>query len=324
MRLPMPRCGDSLLLIKIHLSFLNGASSKYYTLTPHRRHSMKSIHTKIVLALCITLFTIMGFQPMNLSSTVEAANNKTSSKQAPLTFVLVHGSWATAGFWDQTAAALRSLGHTVYTPEYAGHGGDKNNNVTHAQITQSVVDFIKQKDLKDIILLGHSFGGSVIQTVSQQVPDRIKRLVFFDAFVPLDGQSLADQFPADSLKYFEQLRDNSGNNTITLPFPLFRDTFVNTASLAEAQAFYKQAPPEPASPLFEKLDLKKFYSLQIPKSYLYLTEDTAIPQGPYGFHPTQSSHLGVFRFIEGKGDHMTTVRTEPKMLAELMVKAGRD
>ncbi|AIQ73788.1 MULTISPECIES: alpha/beta hydrolase [Paenibacillus] len=285
---------------------------------------MKSIHTKIVLALCITLFTIMGFQPMNLSSTVEAANNKTSSKQAPLTFVLVHGSWATAGFWDQTAAALRSLGHTVYTPEYAGHGGDKNNNVTHAQITQSVVDFIKQKDLKDIILLGHSFGGSVIQTVSQQVPDRIKRLVFFDAFVPLDGQSLADQFPADSLKYFEQLRDTSGNNTITLPFPLFRDTFVNTASLAEAQAFYKKAPPEPASPLFEKLDLKKFYSLQIPKSYLYLTEDTAIPQGPYGFHPTQSSHLGVFRFIEGKGDHMTTVRTEPKMLAELMVKAGRD
>ncbi|OME22313.1 alpha/beta hydrolase [Paenibacillus odorifer] len=261
---------------------------------------------------------------MNLSSTVEAANNKTSSKQAPLTFVLVHGSWATACFWDQTAAALRSLGHTVYTPEYAGHGGDKNNNVTHAQITQSVVDFIKQKDLKDIILLGHSFGGSVIQTVSQQVPDRIKRLVFFDAFVPLDGQSVADQFPADSLKYFEQLRDTSGNNTITLPFPLFRDTFVNAASLAEAQAFYKQAPPEPASPLFEKLDLKKFYSLQIPKSYLYLTEDTAIPQGPYGFHPTQSSHLGVFRFIEGKGDHMTTVRTEPKMLAELMVKAGRD
>ncbi|WP_340394027.1 alpha/beta hydrolase [Paenibacillus sp. FSL E2-0190] len=285
---------------------------------------MKSIRTKIVLALCITVFTIMGFQPMNLSSTVEAANNKTAAKQALLTFVLVHGSWATAGFWDQTAAALRSLGHTVYTPEYAGHGGDKNNNVTHAQITQSVVDYIKQKDLKDIILLGHSFGGSVIQTVSQEVPDRIKRLVFFDAFAPLDGQSVADQFPADSLKYFEQLRDTSGNNTITLHFPLFRDTFVNTASLAEAQAFYKQAPPEPASPLFEKLDLKKFYSLQIPKSYLYLTEDTAIPQGPYGFHPTQSSHLGIFRFIEGKGDHMTTVRTEPKMLAELMVKAGRD
>lgn len=86
---------------------------------------MKSIHTKIVLALCITLFTIMGFQPMNLSSTVEAANNKTAAKQAPLTFVLVHGSWATAGFWDQTAAALRSLGHTVYTPEYAYYGGTK-------------------------------------------------------------------------------------------------------------------------------------------------------------------------------------------------------
>ncbi|MEK3746866.1 alpha/beta hydrolase [Paenibacillus sp. VTT E-133280] len=285
---------------------------------------MKSIHIKIVLALCISIFTIMGLQPLNQHSTVAAANHKSSTKQTPLTFVLIHGSWATAGFWDETASELRKLGHTVYTPEYAGHGADKNNNVTHEQITKSVVDYIKQKDLKDFILLGHSFGGSVIQTVSQQVPDRIKRIVFFDAFAPLDGQSVADQFPAESLKSFEQLRDASGNNTITLPFPLFRDTFVNTASLAQAQAFYKQAPPEPATPLFEKLDLKKFYSLQIPKSYLYLTEDTAIPQGPYGFHPTQSSHLGVFRFIEGKGDHMTTVRTEPKMMAELMVKAGRD
>ena len=285
---------------------------------------MKSIHKKIVFTLCITLFTIMGLQPMNPDSTAQAAENKAIPKQPPLTFVLIHGAWANAGFWDETAAELRQLGHTVYTPEYAGHGDDKQTNVTHKQITTSVVDYINQKDLKNIILLGHSFGGSVIQTVAQEIPNRIKRIVFFDAFAPLDGQSVADQLPPEVRKSFEQLRGASSNDTIALPFPLFRDTFVNTASLAEAQAFYKQAPPEPASPLFEKLDLKRFYNLQIPKSYLYLTEDTAVPQGPYGFHPTQSSHLGVFRFIEGKGDHMTTVRTKPKMMAELMVMAGRD
>lgn len=228
---------------------------------------MKSIYQKLVLMLCITLITMAGLLPMNHSSMVAAADHKALSKQTPLTFVLIHGAWADAGFWDETAAELRRLGHTVYTPEYAGHGESKQTNVTHEQITKSVVDYIKQKDLKDFILLGHSFGGSVIQTVSQQVPDRIKRLVFFDAFAPLDGQSVADQFPAEARKSFEQLRDASGNNTITLPFPLFRDTFVNTASLSEAQALYKKAPPEPAGPLFEKLDLKKFYSLDIPKSY---------------------------------------------------------
>ena len=76
--------------------------------------------------------------------------------------------------------------------------------------------------------------------------------------------------------------------------------------------------------MYEKLDLKKFYSLDIPKSYLYLDEDTALPQGPFGWHPTQSSRLGVYRFIEGEGDHISTAITQPGMIAEKIVEAGRD
>ncbi|AJY77669.1 salicylate esterase [Paenibacillus beijingensis] len=252
-----------------------------------------------------------------------AAAAKTGTEQK-LTFVLIHGAWADASFWDKTAAELRKAGHTVYAPEYAGHGDQYDPKVTHEQITKSVVDFITGKNLKDIVLVGHSFGGTVIQKVSEQIPDRIKRLVFFNAFVSLDGQSLVDQTPPEVQDLFQQLKDASGNNTLTMPFPLFRDTIVNTASLDLAKRIYESAKPEPAEPLFEKLDLKKFYSLNIPKSYLYLTSDTALPQGPYGWHPAQSSHLGLFRLITGEGDHMTTAYTEPKMLAEKIVAAGRD
>ncbi|WP_246067310.1 alpha/beta fold hydrolase [Paenibacillus koleovorans] len=104
-----------------------------------------------------------------------------------LTFVLVHGSWADAHFWDGVAAVLRNQGNIVYTPEYAGNGTDPNKNVTHAMITKSVVDYIKHLNLHDFILVGHSFGGTVIQIVVEQIPDRIKRLVFWDAFVLKDG-----------------------------------------------------------------------------------------------------------------------------------------
>ncbi|MDG0811300.1 alpha/beta fold hydrolase [Cohnella rhizosphaerae] len=127
-----------------------------------------------------------------------------------LTFVLVHGAWADARFWDDIAAALRANGHVVYTPEYAGHGEDPNKQVTHAMITQSVVDFITKLNLRDIVLVGHSFGGTVVQKAAEQVSARLKRLVFWDAFVLKDGESLADEVTPQTRQGFEQLRASSG------------------------------------------------------------------------------------------------------------------
>lgn len=243
----------------------------------------------------------------------------------PLTFVLVHGAWADASFWDGVAAELRQMGHLVYTPEYPGHGNDPNTDVTHAMITQAVADFIVANRLRDIVLVGHSFGGSVVQTTAQLVPDRIKRLVFMNGFVLGDGQSVADQFPPAVLQGFEQLRKATPNDTIMLPFPLFRETFVSLADLALAKRLYSEIRPEPALPLFEKLDLKKFYGLNTPRSYLYMTEDNTLPQGEgYGWHPHMSSRLALFRLIKSHGDHMTYFRTDPVLLARKLYMASRD
>lgn len=246
-------------------------------------------------------------------------------RQQPLTFVLIHGSWADSSFWSGVAAELRKKGHTVYAPEYPGHGADPNKAVTHAMITKSISDFITAKNLRNIVLVGHSFGGSVIQKVAEMVSDRIKRLVFLDAFVLPDGQSVADQLPPMTLQAFQQLRESSKDDTIMLPFPIFRETFANLASLKLVQQMYNQITPEPAKPLFEKLDLKKFYSLNVPKSYVYLTEDSVLTQGEgFGWHPHMSSRLGLFRLIKGHGDHISTAKTEPKQLALKIYEASRD
>ncbi|MBH5316556.1 alpha/beta hydrolase [Paenibacillus sp. GSMTC-2017] len=248
-----------------------------------------------------------------------------SPVQQQLTFVLVHGSWADAHFWDRVAAVLRSHGHIVYTPEYAGHGKDPNKDVTHAMITKSVVDFILKLNLSNFILVGHSFGGTVIQKVAEQIPARIKRLVFWDAFVLKDGESLAEELPPPTRQGFEQLRASSNDDTIMLPFPLFRDLFVNTATFEEAKHLYAGVIPEPAKPLFEKLDLKTFYKLSIPKSYLYFYQDNALPQGEgFGWNPHMSTRLGQFRLIVGDGDHFTDTLTRPGMLAQKLYEAGRD
>jgi len=242
-----------------------------------------------------------------------------------LTFVLVHGSWADASFWHGIAAQLRQQGHIVYTPEYPGHGSDPNTDITHAMISQAVARYIVAHNLCKIILVGHSFGGSVIQKVAELVPDRIKRIVFMNAFVLEDGQSVAEQFPPSMQQAFVQLSKASKDNTIMLPFEVFRDKFVNLADLWLARQLYSEIRPEPAKPAFEKLDLKTFYSLQIPKSYLYMTEDNVLPQGEgYGWHPHMSDRLGMFRLIKSGGDHMTWFRTAPGYLACRLYMASRD
>ncbi|MFC5650196.1 alpha/beta fold hydrolase [Paenibacillus solisilvae] len=247
-------------------------------------------------------------------------------KQEPITFVLIHGSWADSSFWNGVAAFLRKKGHTVYAPEYAGHGADTTKNANHAMMTQSIVDFIEGNNLNQVVLVGHSFGGTLVQTVAQAVPDRIKRLVFFDAFILNDGEMLAEEFPPPVQAAFESLIQSSKDNSIMLPFPLFRENFTNLASLQQAQQFYRNVKPEPATPFHEKLDLKKFYSLTIPRSYLYLTEDNVLPFGSsqYGWHPHMSNRLGMYRFLQDSGDHFSTTLLDPGKIARRLYEAGRD
>ncbi|WP_379127197.1 alpha/beta hydrolase [Paenibacillus sp. sgz500958] len=252
--------------------------------------------------------------------------NSHPDQPQPLTFVLVHGSWADCTFWNGIAAELQNMGHMVYAPEYPGHGTDRNKNVTHAMISGSVTHFIRNNDLRNIILVGHSFGGTVIQKVAELIPERIKRLVFLNAFVLNDGQSLADELPLPTREAFQQLRKSSKDDTVMLPFPLFRENFANLGSLETVKCLYNRISPEPAKPLFEKLNLKKYFTLDIPKSYVHLTEDSALPHGSqdYGWFPHMANRLGMYRFIQGAGDHMTTVKTEPGRLARMLYAGARD
>ncbi len=114
------------------------------------------------------------------------------------TFVLVHGAWHGSWCWQRVRAALQAKGHSVFTPTLTGvaerahllHPGV--NLQTH---TLDVVNLIRWEELSDIVLCGHSYGGMVVTGVADQLPDRIRSLVYLDAFVPEHGQRLADFAP---------------------------------------------------------------------------------------------------------------------------------
>jgi len=239
-------------------------------------------------------------------------------------FVLIHGAWHTGEHWQPVADHLRAAGHEVHTPTVAGHGKNVNKAVSHADGVQSVVDYLREHDLKDVVLLGHSYGGTIISAVVQAVPERVRRLIYQNAFVLRDGESLLDAVSPMQQAIFRQLAATSDDNTVMLPFDVWREAFINDADLALAQSAFESLSPEPFCSFADKLDLKKFYTLDTPRSYLNCTEDIALPPGETsGWHPRLSSRLGIYRLVQIPGSH-EVLFTAPERLAGAIVEAGRD
>ncbi len=239
------------------------------------------------------------------------------------TFVLVHGSWHDGNCWDRTAAHLRAAGHIVFTPTIAGHGPGADRRVSHADCTQSVVDAILAEGLEDIVLVGHSYGGTIISKAAEAIAGRLRRLVYQNAFVPLDGNSLDDETPPHYRELFARLAAERAEESVMLPFPVWRDAFINDADLALARSTYEYLTPEPYRPFVDKLDLAKFYRLDVPRSYINFTEDIALPAGEWGWHPRMSNRLGLYRLVQKPGSH-EVMFTNPGLLATAIVEAGRD
>ena len=111
------------------------------------------------------------------------------------TFVLVHGAWTGGWGYKKTARLMRAEGHDVYVVTLTGLGERSHLSdpgITLSTHIQDVVNVFEYEDITDAVLVGHSYGGMVIAGVSGRVAARIRTLVYLDAFVPADGQSLWD------------------------------------------------------------------------------------------------------------------------------------
>lgn len=114
------------------------------------------------------------------------------------TFVVAHGAWSSGWAWKKMQPLLRAAGHEVFTPSYTGLGERSHlatPDVTLETHIQDVVNVLFYEDLSDVVLIGHSYGGMVATGVADRVSERIRKVVYLDAFVPRDGQSLNDLVP---------------------------------------------------------------------------------------------------------------------------------
>jgi pimeloyl-ACP methyl ester carboxylesterase len=116
------------------------------------------------------------------------------------TFVIVpgatHGGWR----WKAVRVALQAAGHEVYPLTLTGLG--ERSHLASPEIdldthVQDVVNVLEYEDLRDVVLLGHSYGGMVVTAVADRAAERLTRLVYLDAVLPHDGECVFDVFPPE-------------------------------------------------------------------------------------------------------------------------------
>jgi pimeloyl-ACP methyl ester carboxylesterase len=210
-------------------------------------------------------------------------------------FLVCHGAWSAGWAWNKMHPLMQAAGHRLVTPTYTGLGERAhlaNPSIDLETHITDVLNVIRYEDLHDIVLLGHSYGGMVATGVADRVRDRIRQLIYLDAFVPRDGQSLLDlNEPAR-----QSMRDRvkSGDGWRVPPNPTPPDT--SPADLAWLSERRVDMPIK----CFEQ-GLKLGDEPKMPRSYIYATRiapaDTFGPfakrarsEPGWGYHEIDASH----------------------------------
>lgn len=131
-----------------------------------------------------------------------------------MNFVLVHGGWCGGWWMSRLVRALRRRGAEVFAPTLTGLGEREHLASPDVGLTthiQDVLAVLHYEDLRDVVLLGHSYGGAVVTGVADRARDRIQRLIYMDAFVLRDGQSLGDVCPPGMADALTELAQRSGD-----------------------------------------------------------------------------------------------------------------
>jgi pimeloyl-ACP methyl ester carboxylesterase len=137
------------------------------------------------------------------------------------TFLFVHGAFCGGWSFDFLRPLLEAEGHTVLTPTLSGVG-ERAHLATLGAINldthiDDITNYIEWQDLRGIVLVGHSYGGMVVTGAADRVPDRIASLVYLDAVLPEDGETLFSILPVLTDLFTGASATHGGNLVGTLP-----------------------------------------------------------------------------------------------------------
>jgi pimeloyl-ACP methyl ester carboxylesterase len=143
------------------------------------------------------------------------------------TFLLVHGAWSGGWAWKKLRPLLRARGHDVFTPTLTGLGERVHlarPDVDLALHVEDILGVLACEDLRNAILVGHNYSGMVVTGVADRAGERVAGVVYLDAFVPRDGQSMAELVGPQALAARVEAQRNVGDGWRVPPTVLPPDT----------------------------------------------------------------------------------------------------
>jgi pimeloyl-ACP methyl ester carboxylesterase len=226
------------------------------------------------------------------------------------TFLVCHGAWSAGWAWKKMHPLMAAAGHRLVTPSYTGLGEREhlaNPSIDLETHIQDILNVIKYEDLREIVLIGHSYGGMVATGVADRARDRISQLIYLDAFVPDDGQSLLDLNEPARQRMEELAKDGDGWRVPPNPTP--PDT-----PPADLEWLTERRVDMPIKCFLMPLTLRGG-ELTLPCSYIYATRIT--PADTFGQFAKRTKSEAGWHYHEIDASHSPHV-TAPEVLMALL------
>ncbi|HEY4454935.1 MAG TPA: alpha/beta hydrolase [Pseudonocardiaceae bacterium] len=230
------------------------------------------------------------------------------------TYLLVHGAWHTGESWDRVVPLLTSAGHRVLAPTLRSDGPEVGLDTHIAQ----VVELITEHDLREVILVGHSYGGLVISGVANEIPDRIGHLVYLDAMVPVDGETAVDIHPITA-KLIELAAQSEGGWRVP-PLPETPLGLFGITDPEDKAWVRSMLTDQPVRCLQQPVRLDNPATMRIPRTHIHCTANrpAGITRRPVPPIQPNGEPAQVWELPTGH-DCMVTM---PAELTELLLKVG--
>jgi len=245
------------------------------------------------------------------------------------TFVLVHPAWFGGWCWRKLVPMLQAGGYRVYTPTLTGLGERAHllrRGIDLSMHIEDVVGVLEFEDLHGVVLVANSSGGMVITGVAERVPERIAQLVYVDAFVPTDGESLVDLLPPERRQGLQQFVDAEGEGWLLprfAPLPpdrVVREIFDVTGD-EDVAWILPRLRPTPFRHFTEPVRLADPAAAGLPRVYIRCRGFQMGTHPAFDRHARLAQESPGWRYRELDAPHLPYV-THPQALADILLEVA--
>ncbi len=238
------------------------------------------------------------------------------------TYVLVHGACHGGWCWRRVAPLLRAAGHEVFTPTLTGLG--ERAHLAHRGIDleahiEDVAAVLAYEELREVVLVGHSYAGMVITGVAERAADRLAQLVYLDAGVPRDGEAGLDLFAPEEVAAMRAQVAATGEGW-RLPPPGGERPWDVTAP-DDVRWVRSKVTPHPFATFTQPLRLANYAAAAVPRTFIHCTAAPPAPWRRLSLRRVRAEPGWRYRALPTGHEAMVTM---PRELADLLLATAQE